>query len=204
VTRICGYNLVMIILALILRWIAYACAFVSFVLAGALMLRMLLQWMQVNPFGWVALNLRRLTEPIMRPFSYGLDGRMMRFDMMPIVAAALVLINGLFASSLLHQASVVLDVVGHAPQITLGLVAGALVWFALLGYMALLFVRFLLPMLGVGYSNGLIRFAYKLTEPVLRPLRRFLIFGNFDLSPLALIFVIQFLGGPLAGWLMRL
>jgi uncharacterized protein YggT (Ycf19 family) len=204
VTRICGYNLVMIILALILRWIAYACAFVSFVLAGALMLRMLLQWMQVNPFGWVALNLRRLTEPIMRPFSYGLDGRMMRFDMMPIVAAALVLINGLFASSLLHQASVVLDVVGHAPQITLGLVAGALVWFALLGYMALLFVRFLLPMLGVGYSNGLIRFAFKLTEPVLRPLRRYLIFGNFDLSPLALIFVIQFLGGPLAGWLMRL
>jgi uncharacterized protein YggT (Ycf19 family) len=194
----------MIILALILRYVAYACALASFVLAAALMLRMLLQWMQVNPFGWVALNLRRLTEPIMRPFSYGLDGRMMRFDMMPIVAAALVLINGLFASSLLHQASVVLDIVGHAPQITLGLVAGALVWFALLGYMALLFVRFLLPMLGVGYSNGLFRFAFKLTEPVLRPLRRYLIFGNFDLSPLALIFVIQFLGGPLAGWLMRL
>lgn len=38
------------------------------------------------------------------------------------------------------------------------------------------------------------QFSYKLTEPVLRPIRRFIpVFGGLDLSPLVLIFAIIFL-----------
>jgi YggT family protein len=193
----------MIIVALILTYISYAIIAVAFVLVAALLLRMALQWAQVNPFGWVALNLRRLTEPILRPFRYGLDGRTMRFDMMPLVAAALVLINGLFAAWIVGQFALVASDFAMR-RITVGLVLADVVWIAVVLYLAALFSRFLLPMLGFGYSNPFLRVAYQLTEPVLKPLRRFLIFGAFDFSPLILIFVLQFVGGMLRVWLMGL
>lgn len=50
----------------------------------------------------------------------------------------------------------------------------------------------------INTHNRLVRligdFAYRMTEPVLRPIRRILPpFGGVDLSPLALIFIIMFL-----------
>jgi YggT family protein len=194
----------MSVLVLVLGYLRIAITVATVVLASALLLRMILQWAQVNPFGWFALNLRRVTEPVMRPFRYGFDNRMLRFDMMPIVAAALVLLNGLFAAWVVGQVEVVLaDFAGFRP-VTPGLVIGDLVWLAVVAYMALLFARFLLPMLGFGYSSGFLRFAYQVTEPVLKPLRRYLVLGAFDLSPLVVLFVLQFVGVILRNLLIQM
>ena len=194
----------MIVLILILSYLAYAITIASFVAAAALILRMILQWAQVNPFGWFALNLRRVTEPIIRPFRFGFDNRTLRFDMIPIVAAALVLLNGLFAAWIVGQIASVLVDFDRAAAITIGLVVGDLLWLVVVFYMALLFARFLLPMLGFGYSNRFHRFAYLLTEPVLKPLRRYLIVGAFDFSPLVVLFILQFAGVFLRDLLIRM
>ena len=77
-------------------------------------------------------------------------------------------------------------------------------WLVVVFYMALLFARFLLPMLGFGYSSRFLRFAYQLTEPVLKPLRRYLVVGAFDFSPLVVLFVLQFFGAFLRGALIRM
>jgi YggT family protein len=47
---------------------------------------------------------------------------------------------------------------------------------------------------------------YRLTEPVLRPLRRIIpAIGGIDLTPLILILLLHFVGQPLlVGWLRRL
>lgn len=192
------------LLALIFYYASYVVTVATVVVVAALLLRMILQWAQVNPFGWIALNLRRVTEPIMRPFRYGFDNRMLRFDFLPIVAAALVLLNGLFAASILSQVGAVCGLFDGRRAVTITLVLGALVWLSMLFYMSLLFVRFLLPMLGFGYSNRFIRLAFQLTEPVLKPLRRYLVFGAFDLSPLVLLFLIQFVGSVLTNWLIAM
>lgn len=176
---------------------------VTFVIAAALILRMILQWAQVNPFGWFALNLRRATEPIMRPFRYGFDNRMMRFDMLPIVAAALVLINGLFAAWIISQIGSVVGQVLLRPASVTNLLS-AVLWLVVVFYMAALFARFLMPMLGFGYSSRFLRFAFQITEPVLRPLRKYLVIGAFDLSPIVVIFVVQFVGSMLREWLARM
>ena len=194
----------MIVLILILSYLAYAITIASFVAAAALILRMILQWAQVNPFGWFALNLRRVTEPIIRPFRFGFDNRTLRFDMIPIVAAALVLLNGLFAAWIVGQIASVLVDFDRAAAITIGLVVGDLLWLVVVFYMALLFARFLLPMLGFGSSNRFHRFAYLLTEPVLKPLRRYLIVGAFDFSPLVVLFILQFAGVFLRDLLIRM
>jgi YggT family protein len=190
-------------LALPFYYLATAITIVSFALAAALVLRMILQWAQVNPFGWFALNLRRLTEPVMRPFRFGFDNRTLRFDMLPLVAAALVLINGLFAAWIVSQVGSVIDQLALG-GVSAGNLLSAVVWLAVVLYMAALFGRFLMPMLGFGYSNRLFRFAFRITEPVLRPLRRYLVIGAFDLSPLVVIFLVQFVGSILRSWLMRM
>ncbi|HQR40724.1 MAG TPA: YggT family protein, partial [Blastocatellia bacterium] len=188
----------------IFDYLALAITIVTGVLALALVLRMVLQWAQVNPFGWFALNLRKVTEPVMRPFRYGFDNQMLRFDMLPIVAAALVLLNGLFAAWIVGQVSFVLRQFYRAPAITIGLVLSAVLWFAVVAYMAMLFGRFLLPMLGFGYSSRFLRVAFQLTEPVLKPLRRYLVIGAFDFSPVVVIFLVQMIGSWLCAWLARL
>lgn len=48
------------------------------------------------------------------------------------------------------------------------------------------------------YSNPIVRFLIETTEPVLAPMRRFLIVGMIDLSPLALLFGLQIVAGILA------
>lgn len=46
-------------------------------------------------------------------------------------------------------------------------------------------------------SNPLVRFLLEVTEPVLAPLRQFLVFGMMDLSPLAALILLQVLGNIL-------
>jgi uncharacterized protein YggT (Ycf19 family) len=43
-----------------------------------------------------------------------------------------------------------------------------------------------------------------LTEPVLKPLRRYLVFGAFDFSPLVVLFLVQFVGVMLRDMLLRM
>ena len=192
----------MVLIVGLFFYLAMAITIATFVMAGLLVLRMIMQWAQVNPFGWFALNVRRVTEPVMRPFRYGFDNRTLRMDFMPLVAAALVLLNGLFAAAIVNQlGDVVLQLT--ATPFRVGRALGAFVWLGVLFFMALLLVRFLMPMLGVGYSNRFFRFAYQLTEPLLKPLRRYLVVGAFDLSPMVLIIVLQFVGGALSAWLSQ-
>ena len=46
-------------------------------------------------------------------------------------------------------------------------------------------------------SNPLVKFLLDVTEPVLAPLRRYLVIGMIDLSPLAALILLQVLGGIL-------
>ena len=63
-------------------------------------------------------------------------------------------------------------------------------------------IRVLLSWLPVDPGNPIIRLIYEVTEPVLAPFRRVIPrIGMFDLSPLAALLVIQFIGQVLgAKW----
>tara|TARA_B100000745_G_C19792934_1_gene260460 strand:+ start:82 stop:348 length:267 start_codon:yes stop_codon:yes gene_type:complete len=51
----------------------------------------------------------------------------------------------------------------------------------------------------LNFNNPIIKLVFDLTEPLLAPLRRFLMIGMLDLSPIALIIIIQVISGILAG-----
>jgi YggT family protein len=163
--------------------------------AVALLVRMLLQWMQANPFGWFALNLRRATEPLMRPLRLSFDNSVLRYDMLPIVAAILLLLYAYFASSIINGYAIILASISYTSAVTMGRVVLWVLAVLVNTYLALIFLRFLLPFFGIGYSTPSFRFVFSVTEPILKPLRRFLVIGLFDLSPLVAILVL--------GWLLQ-
>jgi len=64
--------------------------------------------------------------------------------------------------------------------------------FVLLGYLIIIFARALISWVNPDPYNQIVIFLYRVTEPVLRPIRRILPFRNIgvDLSPIIVGFVI--------------
>ena len=78
-------------------------------------------------------------------------------------------------------------------------VVGYLVW----AYFFIVLLRVLMswvPMFTqrpLDYSNPIVKILLDLTEPVLAPLRRFLIIGMLDLSPMVVLFSLGLIAGEL-------
>jgi YggT family protein len=189
----------------LLEWLFYLVSQVIFwgtiAVAGLLFLRVILKWMDVNPYGRVPYHLTRLTEPMVRPLRAQFGRGMLRFDMVPLLMGVMILVTGLFISSMIAQlGGIIIAILGN---ILLGAVAsrvmlGEFIKLAGLLYVIAIFLRFFLPFFGVGYSNKFFHFIYVITEPVLKPLRRFFVAGMFDFSPVIAMFLIQILTTLLA------
>jgi YggT family protein len=174
----------------------------SAVVAGLLALRVIVSYSTSNPFAWLPYHLRKVTEPLVRPMRGQFDGRTMRFDLLPLVAAVIVFLMGLFCADLLIRFAAVISNVYNTARLGTLLVPGFLIRQSLilagLLYIIAILLRILLPIFGAGYRNAIFRFVYSITEPLLRPLRRVFLIGMFDLSPMVAIFIIDFLIGIIA------
>jgi YggT family protein len=54
-------------------------------------------------------------------------------------------------------------------------------------YVIVLIARAFLPLVGADPYNPIYQFIFRITEPLLAPLRRWTIVGNLDLSPLVVL-----------------
>ena len=170
--------------------------------ASLLFLRVLLAWLGANPFGRIPYHLTRITEPMVRPVrsQFG-GGRYLRYDLIPLVMGVLILVTGLFISSMIGQLGNIIGAIGR--NIMLGAIAsatmmGELIRLIGLLYVVAIFLRFFLPFFGVGYRNKSFHFLFVITEPLLKPLRRIFVAGMFDFSPIVAMFIVQILTGFLA------
>ena len=81
------------------------------------------------------------------------------------------------------------------------ILVGYLVW----AYFFIVLLRVLMswvPMFTqrpLDYSNPIVKILLNLTEPVLAPLRRFLVIGMLDLSPMVVLFSLGLIAGALTG-----
>ena len=138
---------------------------------------------------------------MVRPLRSQFGGPALGYDMIPLLMGVMILVVGLFMASMLGQFGTILQ------SISFILSSGRLAWPALLGesirfvgllYVIAIFLRLFLPFFGVGYTNPFFRFLFVITEPLLKPLRRFLVFGMFDFSPIVAMFLVQLLVGMIA------
>src|SRR5579871_3162543 len=71
-------------------------------MAGLLILRMIIHWMNLSPFSWLPYNLRRLTEPMLRPLR-ATTGSILSYDLVPLIMAVFIVTTGLFMSSIIER-----------------------------------------------------------------------------------------------------
>ena len=170
-----------------------------------MVLRLVANQLDLNPFSWSSLTIRRLTDPFIAPvrralMRYGVDPKYA-----PLVLILLTILLGWFALTLMH------GLANTIAGLIFGLTSGRVV--ALLGYVIyglvsiyimLVFVRIILSYTTLGYRNRVMRFLMNVTEPLLGPLRRIVpTVGMFDISPLVAFIILWILQVAIAGTLLQ-
>jgi YggT family protein len=194
----------------VLGYISYVIFYATIAIASLLVLRVIVAWAGVNPFGWLPFHLRRVTEPLVRPLRQPFSGYTMRFDLLPLVAAATILFAGLFAGYVYDRIIGIFHDVFESASNHVMSGRRALVWVILLSgvlYEAAIFLRIILPWFGLGYGSRVLRFAFRITEPLLRPIRRllgrYLVISMFDFSAFLALILVRVVTGLLADLVAR-
>ena len=183
------------IVPLILSIAGTAVFTISLIVAAVFFLRVLVAWVTSNPFSWLAYNLRRVTEPMVQPLRQRFGGRYFRFDLLPLVVGAMIIVIGSFSSSLLLQlADITHDVIYTVVRGAVSVKFAARIIISLTGlfYLVAILLRVFLPYFTVGYRSRLLLFSFKITEPLLRPLRKVFVAWMLDLSPFVALLLVQF------------
>jgi len=153
---------------------------------GALLLRVLLQWVKADFYNPLSQVVWKLTNPPVQPLRK-LVPRYRNID----TATLLVL---------LMVACVYIALVGW--MFSVGVAPLALIWFAALKCVALtiglytlsLFAQAILSWMGPGGNNPAASILWSLNEPLLKPIRRFIpTMAGMDFSPLVVILALQVL-----------
>ena len=171
------------------------------------LLRLIANKADLNPFGWSSRTIHRLTDPLIGPVRRALVGFGVDPKYAPLVTILIVILLGWFSWQLVASiantiAGVLFSLGRHAVVPIIGYVLYGLLSL----YTLLIFIRIIFSWVMVSYSNRVMRFLVNATEPMLGPLRRWVPpLGMFDISPFV-AFIILWLfqaairGTLLSGW----
>jgi YggT family protein len=194
----------MLIIYSIYLFIAYGVTAVIVGVVVLMLLRLLMNYADVNPFNRSAMMVRRLSDPLVNPVRRSLASFGVEPKLAPLITILLVILVGWFAVQL--AASVLNMVAGVMLAVSRGSVVGVigyLLYGMLAFYSLLIFIRIIFSMGMVRYSNPVMRFLVNATDPVLVPLRRIVPpLGMFDLSPIVAFIIIWLFQQAVAGTLL--
>lgn len=173
-----------------------------------IVLRSLLNYMEANPFTWAAINLRRATEPVLSRVRAVLIGFRLDPKVAPFIAVILIIVAGYMVILVLE--SVLNTVAGIIYALSARQIGApvAIVGYLLFGLLSLytltIFVRIIFSWIGFSYASRLMRFVFRVTEPLLGPLRRTVpTVGMFDISPLVAFLILWICKAAVAATLLR-
>ncbi|MDT7541150.1 MAG: YggT family protein [Acidobacteriota bacterium] len=167
------------------------------------LLREIVNRADMNPFGWLPLNVRRWSDPLINPVRRGLARAGLDPKLASLVAFLVSLIFGYFGVKFFN--TLWFTLYGVIQSITKGKplqLVGSLVYGMLALYTLLIFMRIVFAWI-MSSINPLLLLLIRLTEPVLAPFRRLIPpVGMFDLSPIIVIVLLQLLQEAVAGTLL--
>jgi len=173
-----------------------------------IVLRSVLNYMEANPFTWLAVNLRRSTEPVLAPVRAVLRGSRLDPRVAPFIAVILIIVAGylvvLVVGSVLNTIAGIIHAVSSRPLGAPVAIIGYLLFGFLSLYTLAMFIRIIFSWVGMSYANRLMRFFFIITEPLLGPLRRTIPpMGMFDVSPIVAFIILWLCKAAVAGTLLR-
>jgi YggT family protein len=182
----------------------YAVVSAIMLLVALVLLRTLVNYADLNPFGWPARTIRNLTDPFVNPVRRGLLRSGLEPKLAPLLVILIAALLGWIAIQLVWaifpvtlggivsslQQGAVVSLVGHT-------LYGLLAVFSLLIFMRIVFSW------GVSSGNRVLRFLIRVTEPVLGPFRRLIPpLGMFDISPIVVLLLISLFQRAIEGTLI--
>jgi YggT family protein len=173
-----------------------------------ILLRALFNYMDVNPFTWSAITVRRLTDPVILPARRSLVAFRVDARAAPLVAILIMILVAFLAiqltSGLLNTIAGVLHALSSGSAAAPVAIIGYLLYGFLGLYTMLIFVRIIFSWFAVSYANRLMRFLFRSTEPLLAPLRRTIPpVAMFDISPIIAFVIVWLLQAAVVGTLLR-
>lgn len=172
-----------------------------------MIIRLIFNYTDPNPFGAVgrfAYNLKKFTDRIVQPSAaflarLGIDTRIA-----PLITILVFCVFGYFTLQLFSMVLVTID--GVAASLAIGNIV-RLVGFLLYGFLGLFSLAVVMRVIFswfMSYTNPLMRFLMRVTDPILVPFRRLLPpVMMFDISPIIVIFILQFLQTAVAAVLLK-
>ena len=194
----------MSIIETIYLFIWYAVVTVIISVIVLMLLRLILNYADVNPFNRSVLALRRYSDPIVDPVRRGLARSGLDPKIAPIVTILIAILLGYFA---LQLVGVFLSTIrGVGMSLEMGAIVsliGYLLYGLLALYSLLIFMRIVFSW-GASSVNRVLRFLIRVTEPVLAPFRRLIPpLGMFDISPIVVLLLLQLLQQAVVGTLIQ-
>jgi YggT family protein len=170
-----------------------------------MVIRLITDAMDLNPFAWTSRTVRRLTDGFVMPVRGSLRQVGVDPKFAPLVVILLVIILGFFIGQLAD--TIIATIGGVWDSVLRGAVITA-VGFTIYGllsiYLILIIARVVFSWGQVSYRNRVMRFLVNVTEPLLGPLRRMLPpLGWIDISPVVATLIIWFLLTAVSGTLLR-
>jgi len=188
-----------------LYWLTNSAVTVFIIAVIALvLLRLIANLANPNPFGWTAVTIRRLTDPLISPMRLALMRLRVDPKYAPLVTILAVILLGWFALQLLSTVAMTLTgVLSSLAKRAVAPLIGYLLHGLLSLYNLAIFVRIIFSWCNVSYANRWMRFLVNITEPLLGPLRRLIpLVGGFDISPIIALVIIQILQRAVVGTLI--
>lgn len=195
----------MLIISRTFLFIEWAISAIIVAVIVLMVLRLIGDAADLNPFGWLSRTLHRLTDAFVSPVRGGLRGFGVDPKFAPLVVILLAILLGYFVLQLI--ATIATTVAGVLISLNNGAMVSAL-GFILYGlisiYILLIVVRIIFSWGMVSYTNRVMRFLVDTTEPLLGPLRRIIPpLGRLDISPLIAFLILWLFQQAIGGTLLR-
>lgn len=187
----------------IIRGFIVFCVMIVFLL---MILRLIFNYTDPNPFGMIgrfSFRIKKLTDKFVYPIARFLAERRVNTRIAPLIALLVFIVVAYFTLQLFFYFFFAIDnvILGIRTAAITRVVGGIL--FGFLGIYSLLIVFRIILSWVLDYSNKVLRFLTKLTDPILEPFRRLIPpLGMIDISPIIVLFLLNFLQMAVAGVLL--
>ena len=170
-----------------------------------MVLRLIADAMDLNPFGWTSRTIRRLTDGLVMPVRGGLRNFGIDPKFAPLVAILLVILIGFFVLQLVGTLfTTIAGVFDSAQRGSIVAVLGFILYGLLSFYILRIIIRIVFSWGMVSYTNRVMRLLVDATEPLLGPLRRMIPpLGWIDISPIVAFLILWLFQAAIAGTLLR-
>lgn len=182
-------------------------AFVVMIVVLLMVLRLIFNYADPNPFGAIgrfAFKLKRFTDRIVHPAAVVLAQFRIDTRIAPLISILVACVIGYFTLQLFGGVIGMIDgIIKGVELASITRIIGSIIVGILTIYSLLIVIRIVFSWV-LDFTNPVMRFLRKITDPILEPFRRMIPpLGVFDISAIIVLLLLDFLARAVAGVLLR-